>query len=214
MTLGTHTGTHIDALCHVAAEGRLHGGLDAERASRGGRFAALGTETIAPIVARGVLIDAGLLLGVDIVPPEQRIGARELEQACNEIGVTIGPGDVALVRTGWARHIGDAETFVGRQTGVPGVDESGAQWLADRGVRAVGADTIAFEHVAPGPSPLLPVHTLLLVAHGIHIIEVLNLEHMARDHVTEFVLIAAPLRIVGATGSPFRPLGIVRDDAG
>jgi kynurenine formamidase len=214
MALGTHTGTHIDALCHVAADGRLHGGLDAEAASRGGRFSELGAETIAPIVARGVLIDAPSLLAVDAVPPEQGIGARELDRACSELDLTVGSGDVVLVRTGWARHFGDPESFVGRATGVPGVDESGGRWLAEREVRAVGSDTIAFEHISPGGSPLLPVHTILLVEHGIHIMEVLNLEDLARDRVTELLVIAAPLRIVGATGSPLRPLGIVRDDAG
>jgi kynurenine formamidase len=54
------------------------------------------------------------------------------------------------------------------------------------------------------------VHVILLVESGIHIIEVLDLEALARDRVHEFWFVAAPLKIVGATGSPLRPLAIVR----
>ena len=56
IVLGTHVGTHIDALAHVSQDGRLHGGLDAGAASSGGRFQELGVETITPIVRRGVLL--------------------------------------------------------------------------------------------------------------------------------------------------------------
>ncbi|HTX07438.1 MAG TPA: cyclase family protein [Solirubrobacteraceae bacterium] len=210
MTLGTHTGTHIDALCHIANRGILHGGADAATALRGGRFAELGAETIAPIVARGVLLDVGGQLTPDgVLDPGKRIDRPELEEACRRAGVEPRAGDVVLVRTGWTRHLADPEAFLGRRTGVPGVDESGARWLAGRRVRAVGADTMSFEHIVPGPNPLLPVHTILLVEHGIHIIEMLNLDELAQDGVAEFLLIAAPLRIVGATGAPIRPLGIV-----
>jgi hypothetical protein len=52
----------------------------------------------------------------------------------------------------------------------------------------------------------MSVHTHLLVESGIHIIEVLNLEELARDHIAEFVFIAAPMNIQGGTGAPVRPL--------
>ena len=214
MTLGTHTGTHIDALCHIAAAGRLYGGLDAEACSRGGRFVQLGVETIAPIVSRAVLLDMATYFGEDgMLSADHGIGASELEQACHLANVKICSGDVVLIRTGWSRHLSDAEAFVGRRTGVPGVQESGARWLVRRGASAVGADTTSFEQIRPGPAPLLPVHTLLLVDHGVHIIEMLRLDELAGDRVTELLLIAAPLRIIGATGSPLRPLGIVYGDA-
>jgi kynurenine formamidase len=54
------------------------------------------------------------------------------------------------------------------------------------------------------------VHVHLLVENGIHIIECLNLERLAADHVYEFVFTAAPLKIRGGTGSPIRPLALVR----
>jgi kynurenine formamidase len=53
------------------------------------------------------------------------------------------------------------------------------------------------------------VHRLLLVERGIHIVETLQLEELAADGVGEFAFVAAPLKLVGGTGSPLRPLALV-----
>jgi kynurenine formamidase len=93
---------------------------------------------------------------------------------------------------------------------VPGVTEGAARWLADRGVLATGADTTAYEQIPPGAGHrVLPVHRILLVENGIYIIEHLDLEQAAREGLTEFTFVLAPLRIVGGTGSPVRPLAAV-----
>jgi kynurenine formamidase len=55
----------------------------------------------------------------------------------------------------------------------------------------------------------LPGHLILLVHHGIYIIENLNLEELSRDRRYEFTFIALPLKIQGATGSPVRPIAVV-----
>jgi kynurenine formamidase len=52
------------------------------------------------------------------------------------------------------------------------------------------------------------VHTLLLVERGIHIIEILALEEIAEKELRVFTFVLSPLRIVGATGSPARPLAL------
>ncbi len=210
LVLGGHVGTHVDALCHVSQDGLLHGGLRADDAQRGGRFAALGIDTVAPFVGRGVLLDVAASRGVPSLPGGTVITAGDLEAAAARAGVDVRPGDVVLVRTGWARHWDDAEAFVGLASGVPGPGEEAAAWLAARGVRATGSDTIAYEALAPGTGHArLPVHRLLLVEHGIHIIETLQLEDLARDGVAEHLFVAAPLKLVGGTGSPLRPLALV-----
>jgi kynurenine formamidase len=209
-TMGGHTGTHIDALCHVAQDMRLHGGLDAAEASRGGRFRELGVETIRPILCRGVLLDISRALGVVALPAAHRITAEELELTARDENVEVRDGDAVLVRTGWPTgRYEDAAAYVGSTTGVPGPDESAARWLAARNIRVTGADTIAYEWLAEGAGHAnLPVHRILLVEHGIHIVEVMDLEHLARDRVHEFLFILVPLKLVGATGSPVRPLAI------
>ncbi len=210
IVLGGHTGTHIDALCHVSHQGRLHGGIDAEAAQRGGRFSALGTETLAPFVGRGVLLDMAALQGVDVLEPGRAITSDDCEAAARRQGVEVRAGDAVLIRTGWPAHWRDAERFIGHRDGVPGPDESAARWLAARGVRLTGAETIAYEWIPPGRGhALLPFHRILLVEHGIPIVEMLDLTALASAGVHEFLLVLAPLRLVGATGSPVRPLAIV-----
>ena len=54
----------------------------------------------------------------------------------------------------------------------------------------------------------MPVHIHLLFGRGIHIIEALDLEALARDRVYEFLFIAAPLKLRGGTGAPLRPLAL------
>lgn len=212
---GTHVGTHIDALAHVSHEGCLHGGVDAVAAGIGGQFRDHGVHTIEPMVRRGVLLDVPGALGVASCPPAYEITPDDL--ACTERAeqVTVEAGDVVLVRSGWGcRFEADPASYVGTDTGVPGVGEPGARWLATRQVHAAGADTIAFEHLpAGGGHALLPAHRVLLVEHGIYIIEALALEELAAAAVYEFTVLLVPLALIGATGSPVRPLALVADGA-
>jgi kynurenine formamidase len=211
LSLGSHTGTHIDALCHVSMDGKLHRGLDPDAVCRGGRFAELGVETVAPIVCRGVLLDVAGALGIPALEPARAITAKDLETTCRAQAVDVRKGDAVLVRTGWpVGRLETPEAFLGWATGVPGPDQSAARWLAERRVRVTGSDTIIYEWLAPGVAlARLPVHVILLVEHGIPIIEVMDLEGLASDRAWTFLFVAAPLRIVGATGSPVRPLGLV-----
>jgi kynurenine formamidase len=210
LVMGTHVGTHVDALCHVSQDGRMHGGLRPEDAMAGGRFAELGADTIVPMVTRGLLLDVPAALGLDECAPGQLITPEDLERTERAQGVRVEAGDVVLIRTGWGRRFELGEEYVGARTGVPGIGEAGARWLAQRGIHAAGADSIAFEHLAPGAGHgLLPAHRVLLVEHGIYIFEALDLEALAAAAVHAFTFIASPLKLVGATGSPVRPLAVV-----
>lgn len=207
---GGHVGTHIDALSHVSQDGRLHGGLDAFEAQSGGRFTEFGVETIAPMVCRGWLLDIPSTLGIEACAPAYEITPHDLARSVEVQGIEPATGGVVLVRTGWGQRWNDRAAYVGHDSGVPGPGEAGAHWLASLGPRAVGADSIAFERLMPGAGhSLLPAHRVLLVEHGIHIIETLDLEQLAASRVHEFLFVLAPLALVGATGSPVRPLAIV-----
>ncbi|WP_314172287.1 cyclase family protein [Streptomyces winkii] len=212
LVMGTHVGTHIDALAHVSHDGKLHGGADARAAGEGGLYPEHGVHSIAPMVRRGVLLDVPTALGAEVCEPGYEITVADLEATERRQRTPVEPGDVVLVRSGWGRHF-DAPghgTFVGHDSGVPGVGEAGARWLAGRGVHAAGADSIAFERLAPGAGhSSLPAHRVLLVEAGVYIIETLDLEQIAAEQVHEFTFVLAPLPLFGATGSPVRPLALV-----
>jgi kynurenine formamidase len=203
-SMGTHVGTHIDALGHVSKEGRLHGGIEAETVqSFLGGMARGGAHELPMIIGRGVLVDVPRLFDRNILAADCGIGTELLEQVYQVQSVVAMPGDIVLVRTGWIQHWPDHERF--HANVCPGVTLEGAHWLADKGVRCAGSDTYAFEKV---PASGLPVHVAMLVERGIPIMEMLDLEALARDGVYTFLFIALPLKIVGGTGSPIRPAAI------
>jgi kynurenine formamidase len=163
------------------------------------------------MVCRGVLLDVAALHGTEVLPGGYGITEDDLAAAAQKAGVELRAGDVVLIRSGWSANFGDAGAFLGHDKGVPGPTEGAARWLADRGARATGAETIAYEQIKPEIGhKLLPVHRLLLVERGVHIIEVMNLAGLAAAGVREFVFVLAPLKIVGGTGSPVRPLAVVQ----
>lgn len=213
IVLGTHVGTHIDALAHVSHDGKLHGGVDAQLAGCGGGYEQHGVHTIEPMVRRGVVLDVPRALGQETLEATHQITVAELEATVAAQGTTVGPGDVALIRSGWGRHFADGPAaYLGGESGVPGISEAGAYWLADREVIAAGADTIAFEWIPAGAGhAALPAHRVLLVEKGIYIIEALDLENVADAKTYEFTFILSPLNLLGATGSPVRPLAVVSD---
>jgi kynurenine formamidase len=213
ITMGTHVGTHIDALAHVSHCGRLYGNVDANEAQVGGRFDTHGVDAIPPIVSRGLLLDIPRVLGLDVCSPGYEVTPDDLSAALELVGRMPNEGDVLLIRSGWGRLWDKPEQFVGAVSGVPGVGEAGAQWLAAWRPAAVGADTIAFERIAPGEGhSVLPAHRVLLVEAGINIMETLVLDELAASNTLEFLFVASPLHLVGATGAPIRPLAIIVGD--
>jgi kynurenine formamidase len=179
-SFGGHTGTHIDALCHVSHRGLMYNGVPVDNLA----------------LERGD--------GVNVLPGERVIGARDFDMACERFGIAIRQGDVALIRTGWAQHW-STDRYIDHDT--PGPNLEGAQWLAEKGVSLVGSDTAIFEK---GPiAEAAPVHTFLLMEQRIHIMENLDLEALAATGITTFFFLALPLRVKGGTASPLRPIAIL-----
>ena len=87
-------------------------------------------------------------------------------------------------------------------------------WLSERKAYLVGSDNYPIEHIAMPKNGgkragSMPVHGHLLVDKGIYLLEVMNLEELAQGRHFEFMFVAIPLRLRGATGSPVRPIAIV-----
>jgi kynurenine formamidase len=207
-----HTGAHIDAHAHmtVGPEDRWHGGRATTDLGDFGPLRGDATE-IPPLWRRGVLYDVPGHRGTDALPAGEPVTAAEVEAIEAATGVAAGAGEVALFRTGYLGGWPDPERLA-RHRGA-GPDISAARLLAERGVVGVGSDTETFE-VQPAPDPgepanPQPVHTLLLIEQGVYIMESLDLEALAAAGVREFLFVALPLAIRGATGSMVDPVAVV-----
>jgi kynurenine formamidase len=209
----SHSGAHMDALAHMTVGEDSHwyggGAADAHLSDFGPTFG--DASKMPPFFTRGVLLDSPRHRGVDCLPKGSAIDAGEMEAICRAEGVSIEPWDVVLIRTGYMSLWPDRDRMAAHLT--PGPDISAARWLLERGVVATGTDTETYE-VQPAPDPgnpanPQPVHTLLLIENGIYLMESLDLEALARDRVYEFLFVALPLKIRGATGSMVDPLAIV-----
>jgi kynurenine formamidase len=121
-------------------------------------------------------------------------------------GLNLQSGDAVIVRTGWF------ESFMVNEGEVPpeqpGLGLQAARWLADADVVVVGADNTAVEAMPFDNDDFVTVHIELLVRRGIHLIEHLRLERLVADSCHEFLLVVAPLPLVGATASPVNPVAI------
>lgn len=210
LVLGGHVGTHVDALAHVSQDGKVHGGADAATLQGHRGFASLGIDTFSPYLGRAVLLDVAAVYGVPALAPGYEVTADDLQAAADRVGVTIRPGEVLLIGTGWSRNWGDPRLFNGQQEGAPGPGVEAARWLVEHRPHAVGGETIAFEHIPPeGGHTLLPVHRIMLVEEGINIIETMELTPLLEADAAEFGLVLNPLNIRGGTGGPVRPLAVL-----
>jgi kynurenine formamidase len=170
-------------------------------------FTKLGIEKVGTLMTRGVLIDVAGLKGVDTLPDAYEITAQDLQQALSKQNLTLRPGDAVLIHTGWgtlwekdnARYMKSA----------PGIGVAAAEWLVTQDPLLVGADNIPVE-VSPNPDAQIsaPVHQIMLVVHGIHLLENLKLDELAAKGVHEFAFVMQPLKIQGGTGSTVAPVAI------
>jgi len=206
------THTHLDALCHVAFGGLLYNGQPCERVTS--RGAAVGSvETLGDgLVGRGVLLDVPRLRGVPWLEPGEHVFADDLEAAERAQGVTVGQGDILLVRTGHARRL--AELGPWETAGAKaGLHPTAVPFLAERRIAALGSDGNSDTAPSSTEGIAFPIHVLAINAMGVHLLDYLQLEHLglaceARGR-WEFLFVSAPLRIVGGTGSPVNPIAIL-----
>jgi kynurenine formamidase len=208
LTMMEHSGTHMDALCHQASDLTCFGGIAVDTIERADGFTALGAETMRPLLGRGVLLDVAGWKQVDALQPNEGITADDLEACARAQGVRVEPGDVLLVRTGYGARWTDETAYLN----AAGISKSGNIWVADKRVAAAGADNMAWDSMQerdPETNMMLFGHVHLLVTHGIHILENLNLEALASSGHHEFCFVGVPLKLRGATGSPIRPLALV-----
>ena len=213
MILGSaHSGAHVDALAHMTLgpSGRWHGGANADSHLSDFGPTIGDARELPPFFTRGVLLDAAGWLNSPCLPEGHVLTADDLQEVARAQAVEIRRWDTVLVRTGYMSLWPDLEKM--RAHVGAGPDVSAARWLSGLGIVGTGSDTDTYE-VQPAPDPgepanPQPVHTHLLIDEGIYIMEGLYLEDLAAAGIYEFLFVALPLKIEGATGSMIDPLAI------
>ncbi|GIW07155.1 MAG: cyclase [Dehalococcoidia bacterium] len=211
--------THLDALCHIFYKGRMFNGVPASKVTARGAGAGSIDTVRGGIVGRGVLLDIPRLRGVDWLEPGEAITVEDLERAEQAEGVTVGEGDLLLVRTG--RH---ARVRAGAPPPPPipgpvpmlplaGLEWTTLPWLHERKIAILGGDNYSDCTPSGFEAPQgLPIHTVGIVAIGLHLLDNADLEALATACAErgrwEFQLVIAPLILERGTGSPVNPIAI------
>uniref|UniRef100_UPI003C7CF701 cyclase family protein n=1 Tax=unclassified Streptomyces TaxID=2593676 RepID=UPI003C7CF701 len=207
--------TQWDGLGHIFDHGKTWNGRDAAKTVTSEGDLVTGIEHMAPHVAgRGVLLDVGRTIGEDgELPDGFAITEEHLTATAEAQGVTVGRGDIVLVRAGQlarARRDGWGDYAGGP---APGLSFTTAGWLHGTEIAAIATDTWGFE-VRPNEFDVAfqPLHQVAIPNIGLLIGEMWDLEALAEDCATDgayaFWLTAAPLPITGAVGSPINPIAV------
>lgn len=203
--------THIDALSHVFWDGRMYGGHPSALVTASFGATRQGIETVfGGIVTRGVLLDVASLRGKDWLEPGESVSPEDLEACEDEHGVRVDEGDVLLMRTGYARKVRERGRDDVAKVGRAGWHAACLPWFRERGVVAIGCDTAQDAMPSGYEKVRSPIHSVGIVAMGLWLIDNCDLEGLTQacDRLGkwEFLFTLAPLRWVGATGSPANPL--------
>jgi kynurenine formamidase len=206
--------THLDAFGHRFFDGKMYNGFSYEDvtkedgAKRGSIYSVRGG-----ILTRGVLMDIPRLKGVPYLEPGTRIYPEDLEAWEKKAGVKVMPGDALFIRTGrwtWMKTTTPVPSALPQE--VSGLDASVIPWLKKRDVALLGSEQAQDAAPYRKELPALPVHDFALIVLGVHLFDNTNLDDLAEAAAArrrwEFMLMAAPLRVPGGTGSPLNPIAV------
>jgi kynurenine formamidase len=200
-------GTQFDGFAHQTIGNSMYNCFKIEEGATRNGFEKLGIENVGALITRGVLIDIAASKGVEMLADTYEITARDLEEALAKQKLKLQGGDAIIIHTGWGKLWGKDNARYAR--GGPGIGAGAAEWLAKQDPMLVGADNMSVE-VNPNPDPnlSLPVHQIMLVVNGIHLLENLRLDQLASRRLYEFAFMVQPLKIQGGTGSTVAPIAV------
>ena len=200
-------GTQIDGFGHQSIGNGHYNCFQMDEIVTRTGFSKLGMENSGGFFTRGLLLDIPGLKGVDMLGDQYEITVQDLQDALERQNLTLETGDAVIINTGFWRLWGvDNARYYRTQ---PGLGVDAAEWLAAQNPMIVGSDSCCVE-VNPNPNPDLssPVHQIMLVEHGIYLIESLKLDELLERNIHEFAFIVQPLKLTGATGSTIAPMAV------
>jgi kynurenine formamidase len=200
-------GTQFDGFSHQTIGNSLYNCYKGDDIATRTGFTKLGIEQVGALMTRGVLIDVAALKQVEMLPDTYEITVQDLQQSLKRQNLTLQPGDAVIIHTGYGRLWGKENGRYSKNC--PGLGVAAAEWLARQDPMLVGADNFGVG-VSPDRDPQVsnPVHQIMLVINGIHLLENMKLDDLAAKRVYEFAFVIQPLKIQGGTGSTVAPIAV------
>jgi kynurenine formamidase len=178
LEMGEHTGTHVDALNHMA---RQYRGQSIENIP------------LSTFYTEGICLDLSHKGTRDLIEPA------DLERALSEANLEIKPGDAVLLYTDhYRRAFGTDDWKDG-----PGVSTDAARWLGRQGIAAFGVETMAPGVIDVSNKEVHRICGQLGFTHYENMINLFQLIGRGR-----FRFIGLPLKIRDGTGSPVRAIAV------
>jgi len=202
--------THIDSLCHYSFEGKIYNGFERSNIAQGPGCPSNGVEHQKEgIMTRGIIVDLPRMKNVPYLEPGTPVYPSDLEAWEKYAGVKIGSGDAVFLRTGrWVQRAQKGPWNVARDAA--GWHASVMPWLKQRDVALLGNDAVNDVQPSGVEGNGRPIHQLAIVAMGLPLIDVMDLEAAAETAARlrrwEFLLTAAPVPVPGGTGFPLNPI--------
>jgi kynurenine formamidase len=182
----------------------------------------LGPENVGSFFTRGILIDVAAQKGVDSLEKGYVITMDDFNAALEAQGIEdVKQGDVVLIRTGWNNlwrdNLEKSQDDVSADnaefnSGEPGVAPEVCDHLAESKASMLGMDNWGIEPYDFAVEPPSDIeswgycHANLVTRRGIYLMENMDLKQISDDQAYEFLFAWAPLKLVGATGSPGNPI--------
>jgi hypothetical protein len=194
----THHGPHLDAICHVAFEGRTYNGYTLkEIATKDGGCSKMGIASLGDkLVTRGILVDIAAMKGVPQLPPGTHIYKEDIEAFEKWAKVRFEPGDAFLYRLGNSKG--------------SGLDPSFIPFLKQRDIALFGGETAHEAFNVPGFP--IAMHTVIMPTLGMPMLDNLDVERLAQTAAKlkrwEFMLVVSPNASTQGTGSQINPVAI------
>lgn len=214
VTMPLQCATQWDALAHIMYQGKMYNGYEASHVNSTGAKKNGMENAKDKIVSRGVLLDIPRYKGKQWLDPGEAIYPADLDGAAAMGNVSVGTGDIVLVRTGQIGQV-RAEGSWGEYSGgsAPGLGVDCASWICENEIAGYATDTWGTEVIPNETADVFqPLHVILIVHAGVLVGEIFDLEGLAEDcasdGVYDFLFVAPPLPITGAVGSPINPQAI------
>jgi kynurenine formamidase len=206
--------SHLDALCHVFVGGRMYNGFPGTDVKSTGARRCDVMAAGDGIVTRGVLLDLPAARGVPWLELGDRATPEDLEAAEKRQGVRVSEGDCLLVAHGRDARRAKLGPWSPPVDGLAGLDPTCIPWLHERRISVLGSDGVSDALPPLGiPDWPIPIHQCCLVGMGVPLLDNLDLSRLAAACAAsrrwEFLLVVAPLRVRGGTGSPVNPVAIL-----